>query len=134
MAFNVSNQEKEISVTEAQIAATNALVEAKNKELLANTKEKLLSMNTSEVSKNEDLTVEIFQKISEKGDGASKALADLTLKGIGLGEGAKKASIGMKALAMLAISEVLSLVVKGFDTLIHQVDNVQSVQVLHQLH
>ena len=132
MAFNVSNQEKEISVTEAQIAATNALVEAKNKELLANTKEKLLSMNTPGVSKNEDLTVEMLQKISKESDGASKALADLTLKEIGLGEGATKASIGMKALAMagnmlamLAISEVLSLVVKGFDALIYRVDNAK---------
>ena len=132
MVFNISNQEKEISATEAQIAATNALVEAKNKELLANTKEKLLSMNTPGVSKNEDLTVEMLQKISKESDGASKALADLTLKEIGLGEGAKKASIGMKALAMagnmiamFAISEVLSLVVTGFDTLIHRVDNAK---------
>lgn len=132
MSFNVSNQEKEISATEAQIAATNALVEAKNKELLANTKEKLLSMNTPGVSKNEDLTVKMLQKISKESNGASKALADLTLKEIGLGEGATKASIGMKALAMagnmlamLAISEVLSLVVKGFDALIHRVDNAK---------
>ena len=132
MVFNISNQEKEISATEAQIAATNALVEAKNKELLANTKEKLLSMNTPGVSKNEDLTVEMLQKISKESNGASKALADLTLKEIGLGEGAKKASIGMKALAMagnmiamFAISEVLSLVVTGFDTLIHRVDNAK---------
>lgn len=132
MVFNISNQEKEISATEAQIAATNALVEAKNKELLANTKEKLLSMNAPGVSKNEDLTVEMLQKISKESDGASKALADLTLKEIGLGEGAKKASIGMKALAMagnmiamFAISEVLSLVVAGFDTLIHRVDNAK---------
>lgn len=132
MVFNVSNQEKEISATEAQIVATNALVEAKNKELLANTKEKLLSMNTPGVSKNEDLTVKMLQKISKESDGASKALADLTLKEIGLGEGATKASIGMKALAMagnmltmLAISEVLSLVVKGFDALIHRVDNAK---------
>lgn len=132
MVFNISNQEKEISATEAQIAATNALVEAKNKELLANTKEKLLSMNTPGVSKNEDLTVEMLQKISKESDGASKALADLTLKEIGLGEGAKKASIGMKALAMagnmiamFAISEVISLVVTGFDTLIHRVDNAK---------
>lgn len=80
----------------------------------------------------EDLTVEMLQKISKESDGASKALADLTLKEIGLGEGAKKASIGMKALAMagnmiamFAISEVLSLVVAGFDTLIHRVDNAK---------
>lgn len=123
MALNLTGIDQQTEKTKAQTSAINALIEAKNKALLTNVSEKFNSMG---VDVGEMVTVEQLKELKNSSDAATSSLAKMTLEEIGLGEGAKKASIGLKALRMagnmivsFAITELLSLTVKWLNELAH---------------
>lgn len=123
MALNLVGVEQQTEKTKAQTSAINALIEAKNKALLTNVSEKFNSMG---VDVGEMVTVEQLKELKNSSDAATSSLAKMTLEEIGLGESAKKASIGLKALRMagnmivsFAITELLSLTVKWLNELAH---------------
>jgi hypothetical protein len=130
----IASREQDSAVIAQQTAAKYALIEAQNKELLNNVNLKLATMQVTDASK--ELTIETLQEIANNKaligteQEQAVALAQETLAALGLGEASKKASVGMKALAMAgnmiamwAITEAIQLAVKAISKLANSVDD-----------
>lgn len=119
----IKSKQKSISQTSLQVAAKEALIEAQNKELLNNVKEKLVKAGVNDITG--DLTISRLRDIAAT-EGESAAIAQETLKLLGLEGASKAASLALQALAtignmivMWAITKGIELAIKGLDELAH---------------